>query len=78
MHRTLLYGGVFGYPGDSKGAPDGKLRLIHEVAPMAFLVEQVPLKYCDPTFDCVCVLMMYVWCPRLAAGPRRARVASWR
>lgn len=40
MHRTLLYGGVFGYPGDSKGAPDGKLRLIHEVAPMAFLVEQ--------------------------------------
>mmetsp|Transcript_22015 Transcript_22015/g.31634 ORF Transcript_22015/g.31634 Transcript_22015/m.31634 type:complete len:407 (+) Transcript_22015:17-1237(+) len=40
IHRTLLYGGVFGYPGDSKGAPDGKLRLIHEVGPMAFLVEQ--------------------------------------
>mmetsp|Transcript_33375 Transcript_33375/g.56030 ORF Transcript_33375/g.56030 Transcript_33375/m.56030 type:complete len:409 (-) Transcript_33375:354-1580(-) len=40
VHRTLLYGGVFGYPGDSKSAPDGKLRLLHEVAPMAFLIEQ--------------------------------------
>ncbi|KAJ1432915.1 fructose-1,6-bisphosphatase class 1/Sedoheputulose-1,7-bisphosphatase [Ochromonadaceae sp. CCMP2298] len=40
VHRTLLYGGVFGYPGDSKSAPQGKLRLLHEAAPMAFLVEQ--------------------------------------
>eukprot|EP00981_Chlorochromonas_danica_P010311 scaffold3107_cov176-Ochromonas_danica.AAC.8 len=40
VHRTLLYGGVFGYPGDSKSAPKGKLRYLPEVAPMAFLVEQ--------------------------------------
>eukprot|EP01038_Epipyxis_sp_PR26KG_P014476 gene14476-19432_t len=40
FHRTLLKGGIFGYPGDSKGAPQGKLRLIHEVAPLAFLIEQ--------------------------------------
>ncbi len=40
IHRTLLYGGIFGYPGDSKSAPKGKLKLLHEVAPMAFLVEQ--------------------------------------
>lgn len=40
LHRTLLYGGVFGYPGDYKSAPNGKLLLLHEVSPMAFLVEQ--------------------------------------
>ena len=40
VHRTLMYGGVFGYPGDTKGAPDGKLRLLHKVAPLSFLVEQ--------------------------------------
>mmetsp|Transcript_922 Transcript_922/g.2714 ORF Transcript_922/g.2714 Transcript_922/m.2714 type:complete len:508 (-) Transcript_922:64-1587(-) len=39
VHRTLLYGGIFGYPADSKNA-NGKLRLLYEAAPMAFLVEQ--------------------------------------
>lgn len=39
VHRTLLYGGVFGYPGDAKN-PNGKLRLLYECAPMSFLVEQ--------------------------------------
>jgi fructose-1,6-bisphosphatase I len=39
VHRTLLYGGIFGYPADKKN-PDGKLRLLYEAAPMAFLVEQ--------------------------------------
>ncbi len=39
VHRTLLYGGVFFYPEDSKN-PSGKLRLLYEAAPMAFLVEQ--------------------------------------
>uniref|UniRef100_A0A6U7TSN8 fructose-bisphosphatase n=2 Tax=Eutreptiella gymnastica TaxID=73025 RepID=A0A6U7TSN8_9EUGL len=39
VHRTLLYGGVFAYPGDSKN-PNGKLRLLYEVAPMSFLIEQ--------------------------------------
>ncbi|KAL3905739.1 MAG: hypothetical protein SGARI_004316, partial [Bacillariaceae sp.] len=32
VHRTLLYGGVFGYPGDTKN-PNGKLRLLYEGAP---------------------------------------------
>lgn len=40
VHRTILTGGIFGYPGDSKSAPQGKLRLLHEVSPLAFLVEQ--------------------------------------
>lgn len=39
VHRTLLYGGVFGYPGDAKN-PSGKLRLLYECAPMSFIVEQ--------------------------------------
>jgi fructose-1,6-bisphosphatase I len=29
VHRTLLYGGVFGYPGDDFN-PNGKLRLVYE------------------------------------------------
>jgi len=39
VHRTLLYGGVFGYPGDSKNV-NGKLRLLYEGAPMSFIMEQ--------------------------------------
>jgi fructose-1,6-bisphosphatase I len=39
FHRTLLKGGVFLYPADKK-SPDGKLRLLYEANPMAFLIEQ--------------------------------------
>lgn len=39
VHRTLLYGGVFGYPSDLKN-PNGKLRLVYEGAPMSFIMEQ--------------------------------------
>lgn len=39
VHRTLMYGGIFGYPADKKN-PNGKLRLLYECAPMSFLVEQ--------------------------------------
>ncbi|SCU84400.1 LAFA_0D09758g1_1 [Lachancea sp. 'fantastica'] len=39
VHRTLLYGGLFSYPCDKKN-PKGKLRLLYEAFPMAFLVEQ--------------------------------------
>jgi len=38
-HRTLLKGGIFAYPSDKK-APEGKLRLLYEANPMAFLFEQ--------------------------------------
>ncbi|MGK3741197.1 MAG: fructose-1,6-bisphosphatase I [Bacillariaceae sp.] len=40
VHRTLQYGGIFGYPADKRN-PDGKLRLLYEAAPMAFILEQV-------------------------------------
>jgi fructose-1,6-bisphosphatase I len=39
FHRTLLYGGIFMYPGDAKN-PRGKLRLLYEAAPLAFICEQ--------------------------------------
>lgn len=39
VHRTLLYGGIYCYPGDTKN-PDGKLRLVYECNPLAYLVEQ--------------------------------------
>jgi fructose-1,6-bisphosphatase I len=39
IHRNLLGGGVFYYPGDSK-SPNGKLRMLYEVIPMSFIVEQ--------------------------------------
>ena len=39
VHRTLLYGGIFGYPADMKNK-NGKLRLLYEAAPMAYLIEQ--------------------------------------
>lgn len=39
FHRNLLKGGVFLYPGTT-GSPNGKLRLIYECNPMAFLAEQ--------------------------------------
>jgi fructose-1,6-bisphosphatase I len=38
FHRTLLKGGVFAYPADAK-SPKGKLRLLYEAAPMAFICE---------------------------------------
>ncbi|VDD82555.1 unnamed protein product [Mesocestoides corti] len=39
VHRTLVYGGIFLYPSMSH-APSGKLRLLYECIPMAYLVEQ--------------------------------------
>jgi fructose-1,6-bisphosphatase I len=38
LHRTLLRGGIFAYPGDKK-KPQGKLRLLYEAAPFAFIIE---------------------------------------
>jgi fructose-1,6-bisphosphatase I len=42
VHRVLLDGGVFMYPVDrtDPARPRAKLRLLYEVAPMAFVIEQ--------------------------------------
>ena len=39
FHRNLLGGGLFAYPPNSR-APNGKLRLLYEANPLAFVVEQ--------------------------------------
>jgi len=39
FHRTLIRGGVFIYPGTKK-SPEGKLRLLYEANPLAFVAEQ--------------------------------------
>ena len=39
FHRNLLYGGIYLYPADGKN-PNGKLRLLYECAPLAFIAEQ--------------------------------------
>ena len=42
FHRTLMAGGIFLYPTDTRdpAKPYGKLRVTYECAPMAFLMEQ--------------------------------------
>jgi fructose-1,6-bisphosphatase I len=38
VHRTLLYGGIFAYPADSRKHPHGNLQLLYKTAPLAFIV----------------------------------------
>ena len=42
FHRNLITGGIFLYPRDNKSPdkPSGKLRLLYEAAPLAYIVEQ--------------------------------------
>ena len=39
FHRNLLYGGIFLYPPSAR-YPQGKLRILYEAAPLAFVAEQ--------------------------------------
>jgi len=39
FHRNLIKGGIYIYPGTSK-SPEGKIRLMYESNPLAFIVEQ--------------------------------------
>jgi fructose-1,6-bisphosphatase I len=39
FHRNLLGGGLFAYPANTK-SPEGKLRLLYECNPLAFICEQ--------------------------------------
>ena len=38
VHRTIKYGGIFLYP-STTDAPNGKLRILYECFPMAYIVE---------------------------------------
>ena len=49
FHRNLLGGGIFYYPADTRNPkmPHGKLRLLYEAAPLAFVAEQAGGKASD-------------------------------
>jgi fructose-1,6-bisphosphatase I len=55
VHRILIRGGVFMYPKDSENAAKGgKLRLMYEANPMAFIIEQAggtAVTGCDRIMD---------------------------
>ncbi len=46
IHRNMIKGGIYIYPTSSK-SPNGKLRLLYECNPMAFIVEQAGGKASD-------------------------------
>lgn len=46
IHRNMIKGGIYLYPTSTK-APNGKLRLLYECNPMAFIVEQAGGKASD-------------------------------
>lgn len=48
FHRNLLKGGIYIYPA-TKSSPEGKLRLMYEANPMAFIVEQAGGQATDGT-----------------------------
>jgi fructose-1,6-bisphosphatase I len=54
FHRVLLKGGIFMYPADSR-SPAGKLRLLYEVAPLAYIVEQAGGRASDGTRDVLAI-----------------------
>lgn len=58
VHRTILYGGVFCYPEDSK-SKNGKLRLVYECRPFAFIFQQLG-KYAIQTTTLQPILEMKV------------------
>ncbi len=39
IHRNLLRGGIFAYPAE-KGKPNGKIRLLYEAGPLAYMIDQ--------------------------------------
>jgi len=57
LHRILLKGGAFLYPADARpGYENGRLRLVYECVPIAFLIEQAGGKATDgqtPILDIV-------------------------
>lgn len=57
IHRTLLYGGIFSYPVDSKNK-NGKLRLLYECIPMSMIIENAGgLSICDSDLRRICEIV---------------------
>ena len=50
VHRTLKYGGIFIYPRTSD-APKGKLRILYECMPMAYIMVSLKKADYDSSFN---------------------------
>lgn len=55
----VLPGGIFGYPADAK-SKRGKLRILYEVFPMAFLIEQAGGKASTGTMDALDIIPEHI------------------
>lgn len=55
----VLPGGIFGYPADAK-SKRGKLRILYEVFPMAFLIEQAGGKATTGTMDALDIIPEHI------------------
>jgi fructose-1,6-bisphosphatase I len=55
FHRNLLHGGVYGYPGEVD-RPSGKIRLLYEAAPLAFLAAQAGGRGSDGARDLLSIV----------------------
>lgn len=59
LHRNLLKGGIYLYPPTTK-TPDGKLRLLYECYPLAFLTEQAGGKAFDNCCQALDIAPSYI------------------
>ena len=77
VHRTLLYGGIYCYPGDTKNTK-GKLRLMYENNPLAYIVEQAGGAATDGTKRILDVLpeSLHERCPLFIGSEEDVRCAQ--
>ena len=79
VHRTLVYGGIFMYPADTS-SKSGKLRLLYEANPMAFIMENGT--WIAPNC-CLCFVLFFLLFPlhiyteQLEARQARAPDVCW-
>ena len=50
VHRTIKYGGIFIYP-RTASAPKGKLRILYECMPMAYVMVSSVIEFCIASFS---------------------------
>jgi len=65
-----MYGGIFLYPGDTK-APNGKLRVLYECFPMAFIIENAGGKALTGTENILDIVpkSIHERCPIICGSP---------
>jgi fructose-1,6-bisphosphatase I len=84
IHRILMQGGVFLYPGTVK-KPEGKLRLLYETAPLAFLLEQAGGRASDGTRNLLDIVpdRLHMRTPLVIGSPEDVKlvesfIADWK